>query len=869
MNRFPIAHLDSLPMEASPKSLIHGASSLAHFHSPTSSPKTDSRENISPVFPETDEIIPDISMKNLQISQALKFNKIKSRIKIPTGKKLASMTDIKKKVLRFDGLAKISEIRRGMTQDIMQESTESKISENNHKSIMIKSNLSLRLWESAESMIDENAFIRKLKRTPKTIEDAKFIYNCITQFPFFQKFQEQNLQNSVDEAFFHVCRYCDYEKHPKNSIIFKEGDRSNEKFYIVVSGNVHIYLQDKSVFMQENLEKSQVEVPVPEKSALRRKSSVYSSPKINNDAFVKKKGSVMTASFSHHFQKHVFESDSSKARFYDQKSMPEIGTKRNELGPGEAFGEKALLINDPELAKRTATIVAATDVEFMIIRKMEFDRIIQRFSKQNEKKVDFLKKTLPFLNSIHSISTLENLVYSFKEETIGINMTVTQENDYDAAEKIYFVHEGFCRVEKTHNFFMNGISHSLICNVCDLGEGSLIGEEIIFKEKVKKAESLNQYSYTVVVISENAKFYVITKQDFLLKFPKEIRNFLFEKFLLKEKSRKEIFLKNSKEQIKRFQEEQLQTLIQTNLLKNKDLLRNMSVNMKKNYLEKVKGLADELAREEYNPVSIAKPFQNAKRHHTSQSERNRTQFLETESKNEPYSIIESLKVQAKLKEMKKTLRLKQENLQEIMKHPEEIEEFFKIHDQNYLIRNSTSQRNRSCETDLDENQTKINRQAMKTLEICEKLDFGNGVEDEKLEKMQRIKLGLFKPENPHFIHFDIVGHMSTESQKNKLIGIKRLGSIDSSSVQILKCLGSESTGLLSERSIRSYENSSHEIRKGMMLAKFQKSIEKRNFEGLGVGEKVEKKEKDFNFYKSLKEKGENYNKLFGKRKMCS
>ena len=867
MSRFPIANLESLPTEGFPKSPLHGASSLSHFHSPTPSPKTDSREDVSPVFPEVDEIIPDISMKNLRISQALKFNKVKSGIKIPSSKKLPSMTDIKRKILRFDGLSKIAEINRGVTQDSMKESTESKLSDNNHQSIMFKSNLSLRLWESTESTIDENAFIRKLKRTPKTLEDAKFIYNCITQFPFFQKFQEQNLQNSVDEAFFHVCRYCDYEKHPKNSIIFKEGDRSNEKFYIVISGTVHIYLQDKSVFMQENLEKSQVEVPVIEKSALRRKSSLYTSPKIiNNDAFVKKKGSVMTASFSHHFQKHVFEADSSKARFFDPKNLPEIGTKRNELGPGEAFGEKALLINEPELAKRTATIVAATDVEFMIIRKMEFDRIIQRFSKQNEKKVDFLKKTLPFLNSIHSISTLENLVYSFKEETIGINMTVTQENDYDFAEKIYFVHEGLCRVEKTHNFFMNGISHSLNCNVCDLGEGSLIGEEIIFKEKIKKLETFNQYSYTVVVISENAKFYVITKQDFLLKFPKEIRNFLFEKFLLKEKSRKEIFLKNSKEQIKRYQEVQLQTLIQTNLLKNKDLLKNMSVNMKKNYLEKVKGLADELAREEYNPITIHPSSQNTKRYHTSQSERNRTQNWENENKNEPFSIIESLKVQAKLKEMRKTLRLKQ---QEILKNPEEIEEFFKIHDQNYLIRNSTSQRNRSSENELDENQVKSTRAAMKTLEICEKLDFGNGVEDEKLEKMQRIKLGLFKPENPQFLHFDIVGHMSTETQKNKLFNIKRLGSIDSSSVQILKCLGSESTALLSERSIRSHGNSSHEIRKGVMLAKFQKTTEKRNFEGLGVGEKVEKKEKDFNFYKRLKAKGENYNKLFGRRKLFS
>ena len=45
--------------------------------------------------------------------------------------------------------------------------------------------------------------------------------------------------------------------------------------------------------------------------------------------------------------------------------------------------------------------------------------------------------------------------------------------------------------------------------------------------------------------SENAKFYVINKSNFLMKFPKEIKYFLWEKYILKEKSRKEIYFKNS------------------------------------------------------------------------------------------------------------------------------------------------------------------------------------------------------------------------------------------------------------------------------------------------------------------------------------
>ena len=413
MSKIPISPLESFHNNDSPPD----ATSLAQLNIQTPSLHSDSSNNATPIFPETDEIKSgQFSIENLKISEALKFHKLPSKGMLPSK---SNIPYLKNTSLRMDSHHKISS-----NKESMKESTDSKVT-NNQRSLQ-KSGLSLRLWESSENFVDENVFIRKLKKMPKTKEDAKFIFNFITQFPFFHKFHEENLQNSVDEAFFHICRYCDYEKCQKNSIIFKEGDRSNEKFYIIISGTVFIYLQDKSVYMQENLDKTQGEIQSHQKSPLlRRKSSLFGSPKlISRDLKYKKKGSVMTPTLAHTFQKHSFEQEVSRIRLFDEKVMPEIGTKRNELGPGEAFGEKALLINDPELAKRTATIVAATDVEFMIIKKMQFDRIIQRFSKQNEKKVDFLKQVLPFLNSIHSISTLENLVYSFKEESIGMNMTL-------------------------------------------------------------------------------------------------------------------------------------------------------------------------------------------------------------------------------------------------------------------------------------------------------------------------------------------------------------------------------------------------------------------------------------------------------------
>ena len=875
-----IARLQSLNQSTSKKS-IPPNESLNHHDSSATPPIEDSslanlgnspvnsESNNSYHFPDNDEIksFRATSKEFIPtISEALKFHKSPSKMKI-SSKTSQTLHKSNSKLSGSNSSFKaINEFKDSKGKDNKNSTLAQKPSKN---PLM----LSMRLYESMDSSsLDENMLIRKLKRSPKNKEDAKFIYSYINKFPFFQKFQEQNLQHSVDEAILHICRYCEYEKHQKNTIIFKEGDPSNEKFYIIISGQVHIYLQDKSVFIQENLEKTQkdnIAMQNQKQMVIRRKSSLFSSPKLTSPLLPRKKGSVMTPTFSHHFQKHAYEQDNVlvKPRYLDPDLMPEIGSKRNELGPGEAFGEKALLISDPDLAKRTATIIAATDVEFMIIKKVEFDRITQRFSKQNEMKFEFLTQTLPFLRSIRSVSTLENLVYSFKEENIGYNMTVVEENEYDPLEKVYFLNEGVCRVEKQFSFLINSISHTAKCNICDLVEGSLIGEEVIFKDFYKTINSTTttnpedivegaKYQYTVIVQSENAKFYVINKSNFLMKFPKEIKLFLYEKYRLKEKSRKEIYIKNSQELIKRYQEEQLQTLIQANFIKNKDLLKNMNLNMRRNYIEKVKGLADELSKDFYNN------FSNKPDTHSTVNSMQKTlysQYSQQEEKQTPNDIIDTLKIKAKLKDMKKTLKIKPEIIQEITQNPEEIEEFFKNYEYKYLIRKSNVKRAKRND-DGEEDIKAIDQLMMKnTIESCEKLDFGNGVEDEKLERMQRIKLGIFRPEYPKFDHYDIIEHL-TSNEKHKKIKKNRTASIDfsSSGVHILKTLGNE--GNVSERYRDKRGVSSYDIKKGRTLSKF----EKKNKEeiDLDIGKKHEKKEKDFNFYRNLKEKGEIYNRMF-------
>ena len=172
--------------------------------------------------------------------------------------------------------------------------------------------------------------------------------------------------------------------------------------------------------------------------------------------------------------------------------VQELGYVRNELSEGDCFGEKALLASEGELARRTATVLAKTDVEFLILKKNDFMEITQNFNKEKERKKKFLISVIPFLNNITSAGTLENLMYSFKEEKIILGLTLTNEEDVDRDQKIYFLIEGRCRVERKYFNMNNGLFQVFDCQICDVSDNSIIGEEILLNDNAP-------YKYTVTV----------------------------------------------------------------------------------------------------------------------------------------------------------------------------------------------------------------------------------------------------------------------------------------------------------------------------------------------------------------------------------
>jgi len=308
-------------------------------------------------------------------------------------------------------------------------------------------------------------------------------------------------------------------------MIFQENDLSNDKFYIIFSGVVSIVTQKKeNVFIEENEEEN---TKLVEKFT-RKKTTHLTTVKIsttedrekspkkfslftpflekvmneneNNEEQVKKKGSFFTVAINlkkmRKKQKQINVEDILKRNSTDidgeekfEEKLKNYGFVLNNLTQGESFGEKALL---GEACKRTATVVAATDVELLIIKKQNFLEITQKFNLEKEKKKRLLMHALPYLNTIRSINTLENLLYCFKEENLIFGFCVTEEDSIDVGEKIYFLAEGRCKVERKFYETNNSITQVTNCQITEVSNESIIGEEILFEEQ-------SFYKYTVTV----------------------------------------------------------------------------------------------------------------------------------------------------------------------------------------------------------------------------------------------------------------------------------------------------------------------------------------------------------------------------------
>lgn len=305
-----------------------------------------------------------------------------------------------------------------------------------------------------------------------------------------------------------------YESIAAGDYVFREGDPSNDKLYIILSGTVSLILKnDRNVFVQENLseaEDAENEDQSPAKSKHR------STSKDNTPLF--KKGNRLatinlentrTRSFTSALQKSADKSigsDGENTPVKRQKSISKAdrlkrglsvktdspGTPtapHKQMSEGEAFGEKALTSKD---SKRTASIFAKTDCQFIILMKEDYLSIVGRYNKEHRLKLEFIKQNIPYIDRINSNHILEDLLYMFSVEIFKRGSKIVEEDK--PGKRVYLLASGECMVEK--NVLNEKTDNSKKLFLAKISPPALIGDEVLFEGKGKR----KSYKYTVKVI---------------------------------------------------------------------------------------------------------------------------------------------------------------------------------------------------------------------------------------------------------------------------------------------------------------------------------------------------------------------------------
>jgi len=168
------------------------------------------------------------------------------------------------------------------------------------------------------------------------------------------------------------------------------------------------------------------------------------------------------------------------------------GTIVRYMETGESFGELALKNGTP----RGATVICASDCEFLIITKQQFELI---FLTKDREKEEFLRATFPFLKTLSPIF-FNYILYSFQTElyTKG-NFLAKEGTPTNKQSRFFLIHQGECVVEKHLSIEVENpydrskpiSENTQPIQVAVIGPGMIAGEEIILDAE--------HYTYTVKV----------------------------------------------------------------------------------------------------------------------------------------------------------------------------------------------------------------------------------------------------------------------------------------------------------------------------------------------------------------------------------
>ena len=169
-----------------------------------------------------------------------------------------------------------------------------------------------------------------------------------------------------------------------------------------------------------------------------------------------------------------------------------MGFKIKEMNEGEGFGEKALVEKD---GKRTTSVITNVDCEFIVIMKDDYLNIIRKYDKRRKTKEDFMKEHIPNLKNINSTVIWDDIYYLIKDINYPRGSIIVNENDQ--GDKIFFIVEGCCEIEKNIIITESDLRHEyepikMKKVIATFDTGSCLGDEIVLENK-------NTYDYTIKV----------------------------------------------------------------------------------------------------------------------------------------------------------------------------------------------------------------------------------------------------------------------------------------------------------------------------------------------------------------------------------
>ena len=317
----------------------------------------------------------------------------------------------------------------------------------------------------------------------RTEEHVDFLETQTKYIKFFRELSEQMQSNQLHRA---CCQFMMLENFQAGENIFEAGS-IGDKFYILLKGTVGVCipLQTKVVVNDPDLEKT------------FRKLAQRAHPLTPPETAIAALEAQVAA---------AVEKDPEIAEL-EVTSFAHV----NELGEGFAFGELALLNNQP----RSATITASSDVTLAVLLKKDYTRLVAAHTeKLLNDKVDFLRK-LPIFRNWSKLS-ISKLSFAFQRQTCQKGQVIYSEND--RVDYVYFVKEGEFLLSKLFTqspsvkplqrlttFSLNRTEKSLRCRLFFKGVMEMVGAEELFEKKTHR-------QFTCECTSNTGELWCITKR---------------------------------------------------------------------------------------------------------------------------------------------------------------------------------------------------------------------------------------------------------------------------------------------------------------------------------------------------------------------